>query len=50
MQRAAPGSLRAINPRFAGVGWAAAFSGFLSIIIYNILLTISIIYLVNGGK
>jgi SNF family Na+-dependent transporter len=45
MQRGSAGSMRGIVPRLAGIGWVASFSGFVTSLIYNILLGMSIIYL-----
>jgi len=50
MQKGSAGALRGIVPRLAGVGYVASFSGFVTALIYNILLGISIIYLLNSGS
>ena len=49
MQRGSVGSLRGITPRLAGVGWAASFSGFITCLVYNVLLGMSLVYLVQSG-
>jgi len=49
MQNGSAGALRGIIPRLAGAGWAASFSGFISAIVYNILIGLSLFYLVNSG-
>ena len=50
MQRGSAAALRGITPRLAGVGWAASFAGFISCVVYNILLGVSMIYLVQSGS
>ena len=50
MQRGSAGSLRGITPRLAGAGWAASFAGFITAIIYNILLGLSLVYLFANGS
>jgi len=45
MQRGSAGSMRGIVPRLAGIGWVASFSGFVTSLIYNILLGMCVIYL-----
>lgn len=45
MQRGSAGSMRGIVPRLAGIGWVASFAGFVTSLIYNILLGMSVIYL-----
>ena len=46
MQRGSVGALRGIHPRIAGVGWVASFSGFVLTIFYNILLGMTLYYLI----
>lgn len=41
--------MRGISPRLGGVGWAASFAGFISCVIYNILLGVSFTYLSVAG-
>ena len=50
MQRGSAAALRGISPRLAGVGWAASVTGFISCLVYNILLGTSMIYLVYSGS
>lgn len=50
MQKGSVGALRGITPRLAGAGWAAAFSGFVTCIVYNILLGVSLHYMFNTGS
>lgn len=50
MQRGSAAALRGISPRLAGVGWAAGFAGFMSCVVYNMLISTSMIYLVNAGS
>lgn len=50
MQSGSAGSLRGIIPRLAGAGWAASFAGFVSSLVYNILIGLSLVYLVNAGS
>jgi len=50
MQRGSAGSMRGIVPRLAGIGWAASFSGFVTSLIYNVLLGMCIIYLLQSGS
>lgn len=45
MQRGSAGSMRGIVPRLAGFGYVASWSGFVTALTYNILLGMSIIYL-----
>jgi hypothetical protein len=45
MQRGSAGSMRGIVPRLAGFGWAASFSGFVTSLVYNVLLGMCIVYL-----
>jgi solute carrier family 6 amino acid/orphan transporter-like 15/16/17/18/20 len=49
MQRGSVGSMRGITPRLAGVGWAASFSGFITCVVYNVLLGMCLVYLVQSG-
>lgn len=49
MQRGSAGCMRGISPRMAGVGWAASFVGFITCIIYNILLGMCLLYLFTSG-
>ena len=48
-QKGSAGSYRGITPRLAGAGWAASFAGFVTCIVYNILLAISIVYMYNSN-
>jgi solute carrier family 6 amino acid/orphan transporter-like 15/16/17/18/20 len=50
MQKGSAGSMRGIVPRLAGIGYVASFSGFVTALTYNILLGMSIIYLLNSGS
>ena len=50
MQRGSAGSLRGITPRLAGAGWAASFSGFVTAIVYNILLGLVLVYMFANGS
>jgi len=50
MQRGSAGSMRGIVPRLAGIGWVASFSGFVTSLTYNVLLGISIIFLLKSGS
>ena len=50
MQRGSAGSMRGIVPRLAGIGWVASFSGFVTSLIYNILLAMCILYLLMSGS
>jgi len=45
MQRGSAGAMRGIVPRLAGIGWVASFAGFVTSLIYNILLGMCVIYL-----
>ena len=49
MQRGSAGALRGITPRLAGAGWAASISGFFVCMVYNVLIALSLIYMVTGG-
>jgi SNF family Na+-dependent transporter len=50
MQKGSAGALRGIVPRLAGIGYVASFSGFVTALTYNILLGISLIYLLSSGS
>lgn len=50
MQRGSAGALRGITPRLAGAGWAASFAGFVTCVIYNILMGLVLVYLHNAGS
>ena len=50
MQKGSAGSMRGIVPRLAGIGYVASFSGFVTALTYNILLGMSIIYLLKSGS
>ena len=50
MQRGSAGSLRGITPRLAGVGWVASFCGFVVCLIYNMLLALTLYYMVVAGS
>lgn len=50
MQKGSAGSLRGIVPRLAGIGYVASFSGFVTALTYNILLGMTIIYLLRSGS
>ena len=50
MQRGSAGAQRGILPRLAGSGWAASIAGYITAIIYNILLAIVLIYLLQSGS
>jgi SNF family Na+-dependent transporter len=50
MQRGSVGALRGITPRLAGAGWAAAFSGFVTCVVYCILLGLSLYYMFSAGS
>jgi hypothetical protein len=49
MQRGSAEAMRGISPRLGGVGWAASFAGFISCVIYNILLGVAFTYLTVAG-
>lgn len=49
MQRGSAGAQRGILPRLAGAGWAASIAGYITCIIYNILLGMVLSYMVQGG-
>ena len=49
MQRGSAGAQRGIMPRLAGAGWAASIAGFITGIIYNILLGLVLFYMFQGG-
>lgn len=49
MQKGSAGAMRGIVPRLAGIGYVASFSGFVTALTYNILLGMSVIYLLNSG-
>lgn len=49
MQRGSAESMRGISPRLGGVGWAASFAGFISCVVYNILLAVAFAYLAVSG-
>lgn len=46
MQRGSAGAQRGIMPRLAGAGWAASIAGFITCVIYNILLGLVLVYMV----
>jgi SNF family Na+-dependent transporter len=50
MQRGSAGAQRGILPRLAGSGWAASIAGFITCIIYNILLGMVLLYMVKGNS
>jgi SNF family Na+-dependent transporter len=50
MQRGSAGALRGIIPKLAGVGWVASFSGFVVCLIYNMLLSLTVYYMVISGS
>ena len=50
MQRASAAAMRGIQPRMAGVGWAAGFASFVSCIVYNLWLATAMVYLVQSGE
>jgi hypothetical protein len=50
MQRGSAGALRGITPRLAGAGWAASIAGFFVCMVYNILIGLSLVYMIAGGK
>lgn len=49
MQKGSAGSLRGIVPRLAGIGWVAAFAGFITCLVYNVLLGMVLYYMVLSG-
>jgi SNF family Na+-dependent transporter len=49
MQRGSAGANRGIMPNLAGVGWVASFSGFVVCLIYNMLLALTLYYMVVSG-
>ena len=50
MQRGSAGALRGIAPRLGGVGWAAAYSGFVTCLVYTVLLGVCLVYLMGSGS
>jgi SNF family Na+-dependent transporter len=50
MQRGSAGAMRGIIPRLAGVGWAATLSSFFVCMVYNILIGLSLVYMVEGAS
>jgi len=50
MQRGSAGAMRGITPRLAGAGWAASLSSFFVGMVYNILIGLSLVYLVLGSS
>lgn len=50
MQKGSAGAMRGIVPRLAGIGYVASFSGFVTALTYNILLGVSLIYLLSSGS
>jgi len=50
MQRGSAGSMRGIVPRLAGFGWVASFCGFVTCMVYNVVLGMCLVYLVNAGS
>ena len=50
MQRGSAGAMRGITPRLAGAGWAATLSSFFVVLVYNIMIALSLVYMVQGGK
>lgn len=50
MQKGSAGALRGITPRLAGAGWAASIAGFFIVMVYNVLIGLSLVYMVLGGK
>jgi solute carrier family 6 amino acid/orphan transporter-like 15/16/17/18/20 len=50
MQRGSAGAMRGIAPRLGGVGWAAAYSGFITCLAYTVLLGVCLVYLFGSGS
>ena len=50
MQKGSAGSLRGIVPRLGGIGWVASIAGFISAILYNILLGLALWYMIKGNS
>ena len=50
MQRGSAGAMRGIAPRLGGVGWAAAYSGFVTCLVYTVLLGVCLVYLMGVGS
>lgn len=46
MQRGSAGAMRGITPRLAGAGWAATLSSFFVCMVYNVLIGLSLVYMV----
>jgi SNF family Na+-dependent transporter len=42
--------MRGITPMLAGAGWAATLSSFFVCMVYNVLISLSLVYMVQGGK
>lgn len=49
MQRGSAGAMRGIVPRLAGFGWVASFCGFVTCMVYNVVLGMCLVYLVRSG-
>ena len=50
MQRGSAGAMRGIVPRLAGFGWVASFCGFVTSMVYNVVLGMCLVYLVQSGS
>ena len=50
MQRGSAGAIRGILPRFSGAGWAATFAGFITCVIYVLMLGLVGTYLIEAGN
>lgn len=50
MQRGSAGAIRGILPRFSGAGWAATFAGFITCVIYVLMLGLVGTYLIESGN
>jgi SNF family Na+-dependent transporter len=50
MKKRSAGAMRGIYPRLGGAGWAAAFAGFITCVIYNIIMGLVFLYLIEAGN
>ena len=50
MQRGSGLALRGVLPKLGGVGWAASWAGFVTALVYNVMMGISLYYLFAAGS